>query len=70
MVIRSYSYDARAQELTVVFQSRRRYVFREVPAETYQAMTASLSKGAFFNRHIRDRFAFTRTDVEARLFNE
>ena len=61
-VIRSFSYDDRARELHVVFQSRRRYVYREVPRQTYAAMKAAISKGSFFNRHIRDRFAFSRED--------
>jgi hypothetical protein len=63
-VIRSFSYDERKQELVVVFQSRRRYVYRQVPEATVAAMKASTSKGAFFNRHIRDCFAFSRQDDE------
>jgi hypothetical protein len=61
-VIRSYSYDRRRRELHVVFRSGRRYVYREVPEETHAAMKAAVSKGAFFNRHIRDHFAFSRED--------
>jgi len=63
-VIRSYSYDERKQELAVVFRSRRRYVYRGVPQATFTAMKTSTSKGAFFNRHIRDTFAFSREDDE------
>jgi hypothetical protein len=61
-VIRSYHYDSKRRELNVVFQSRRRYTYSEVPAETYAAMKAAFSKGDFFNRHIRDRFSFRRDD--------
>lgn len=61
-VIRSYSYDPPRRELGIVFQSARRYVYLDVPAETYVAMKAAFSKGEFFNRHIRDRFAFRRDD--------
>jgi hypothetical protein len=61
-VIRAFSYDERKHELLVVFQSRRRYVYREVPEPTFAAMKAATSKGAFFNRHIRDQFAFSRED--------
>jgi len=64
-VIRSFSYDGRRRELLVVFRSRRRYVYRQVPAETFAAMKAAFSKGAYFNRHIRDRFAFSRVDDDA-----
>jgi len=63
-VIRSFSYDERTQELVVVFQSHRRYVYRRVPEATFAAMKASTSRGAFFNRHIRDTFAFSREDDE------
>jgi hypothetical protein len=63
-VIRAFSYDAGRQELRVTFLSGRRYVYREVPAQTYAAMKAAFSKGTFFNRHIRDRFAFARDDEE------
>ncbi len=59
-VIRSYRYDRRRQELDIVFQSRRRYTYRGVPEETYDAMKAASSKGEFFNRHIRDHFTFER----------
>ena len=61
-VIRSYRYDPARHELNVVFQSRRRYTYSEVPAETYAAMKAAFSKGEFFNRHIRDKFTFRRDD--------
>lgn len=63
-VIRAFSYDARRHELLVEFRSRRRYVYRQVPEETFAAMKAAASKGAYFNRHIRDHFAFSREDDE------
>jgi len=66
-VIRSYSYDARKRELDIVFQTRRRYRYRHVPVATYAALNAAPSKGAFFNRHIRGRFEFSRdTDIPLR----
>lgn len=64
-VIRSYRYDRRRRALDIVFQSRRRYTYLGVPEETYDAMKAAVSKGEFFNRHIRDHFAFERTGEEA-----
>jgi len=66
-VIRSYSYDSSRRELDIVFQTRRRYRYRQVPVATYAAMNAAPSKGAFFNRHIRGRFEFLRdTDAPQR----
>ncbi|WP_422036329.1 KTSC domain-containing protein [Reyranella sp.] len=63
-VIRSYHYDRRRRALDIVFQSRRRYTYRDVPEEIYEAMKAAFSKGEFFNRHIRDHFTFERTGAE------
>jgi ABC-type sugar transport system ATPase subunit len=59
-VIRSYRYDPQRRELAVVFQTRRAYTYSEVPQETYAGLKAASSKGEFFNRHIRAKFAFTR----------
>ncbi|MFN4016892.1 MAG: KTSC domain-containing protein [Reyranella sp.] len=59
-VIRSYRYDRRRRALDIVFQSQRRYTYLGVPEETYDAMKAAISKGEFFNRHIRDNFTFQR----------
>jgi len=61
-VIRSFDYDATKRELAIVFQSGRRYVYLEVPEETFQKMRRSFSKGDFFNTHIRDQFRFVRVD--------
>ena len=64
-VIRSYEYDAARQELWVLFQSGWRYVYHRVPPETHDGLKDAFSKGTFFNRHIRDRFAFTRVEEKA-----
>ena len=59
-VIRSFRYDSRRREFSIVFQTGRRYTYRQVPPDTHAAMKASSSKGEFFNRRIRDKFEFTR----------
>ena len=59
-VIRSCHYDSARRELAIIFQSGRRYVYREVPAETYHAMNAAYAKGEFFNAYIRGHFSFER----------
>jgi hypothetical protein len=59
-VIRSFDYDPDAQELAIVFQSGRRYVYEGVPEETYRRLKASPAKGEFFNAHISDQFPFRR----------
>lgn len=52
-------YDDDACELRATFRPRARtYVYRDVPREVYDALLAAESRGAFFNTHIRDRYAF------------
>jgi hypothetical protein len=59
-VIRNFRYHAREQKLEVVFVSGRCYFYHGVPADVFNAMKAALSKGTFFNAHIRNRFRYTR----------
>lgn len=59
-VIRAYHYCQPRRELRVTFRSGNRYVYKDVPAETYAAMKGAFAKGEFFNAHIRGRFPFTR----------
>jgi hypothetical protein len=61
-VIRSFDYDAAQRELSIVFQSGRRYVYLDVPETTFRAMQSAFSKGDFFNAHIREHFQFMRAD--------
>ncbi|MBY0320208.1 MAG: KTSC domain-containing protein [Reyranella sp.] len=60
--IRSFSYDPTRRELSIIFPSLRRYTYIDVPAETYAGLRVAPSQGVFFNRHIRDHFAFRRDD--------
>jgi hypothetical protein len=57
-VIRAYDYDAEAQELTITFVTGRIYVYLAVPAEAYDEFSTAFSKGIFFNKHIRDAYAY------------
>ena len=59
-VIRWFNYDADSRKLHIVFQSGRRYIYENVPPQTYAAMKDSFSKGEFFNTYIRDHFSFVR----------
>jgi len=56
-VIRSHSYDPKASELTITFVTGRRYVYGGVPQRVYDDFKAAFSRGTFFNREIRDRYA-------------
>jgi len=59
-VIRSYQYDAASRQLAIVFQSGRRYVYSDVPAEVYEGMKTASAKGEFFNSYIREQYKFVR----------
>jgi hypothetical protein len=54
--IRAIHYNAEREQLQVTFVSGRTYVYLSVPESVYAAFTTATSKGAFFNRFIRDRF--------------
>jgi len=58
-VIRSWSYDEAAHRLDIVFVSGRQYSYHAVPLRIAGGMKQAMSKGSYFNRRIRGRFAFT-----------
>lgn len=45
-VIRAYEYSAERRELRITFQSGRRYVYRDVPTDTHDAMKSAFAKGS------------------------
>ena len=53
-------YDPETQVLHVRFVSGRAYLYHDVPPSTHAALLDAESKGAYFNREIRDAFRFTR----------
>jgi hypothetical protein len=55
-VIQAFDYDPLRNELTIVFASGRVYLYSLVSPDKADALRASFSKGAFFNREIRDRY--------------
>jgi len=57
-VIRRYAYRAEISALDVEFVSGKVYRYHAVPAEVGEEMRRWMSKGAFLNRKIRDRFGF------------
>lgn len=59
-VIRAFRYRPDEAALEITFVSGRRYRYLDVPQQVYEDMRSSFSKGDYFNRHIRDRFAFKR----------
>jgi KTSC domain len=55
--IRYFRYDSAERELQVTFVTGRRYIYEDVPPDVSDAFRAAFSKGTFFNREIRDRYA-------------
>jgi hypothetical protein len=51
-------YDRLARQLEVQFLTGKRYLFFLVPSHCYQQLLEAESKGAFFNRYIRNRFPY------------
>jgi hypothetical protein len=50
-------YDEETHTLRATFrESRRTFIYEDVPQEVYDAMIFSDSLGRFFNAHIRDHF--------------
>jgi hypothetical protein len=54
--IESFSYERESAQLTVRFRSGAAYRYLAVPIESYLALCAARSKGAFINREIKPRF--------------
>lgn len=59
-VIRDFDYDRGECRLDILFVSGRLYSYHGVPPEIGVGMASTFSKGEYFNRHIRDRYPFTR----------
>jgi hypothetical protein len=56
--IRSHNYDSETRKLTITFVTGRRYVYHDLPEDLYERFKAAFSRGTFFNREIRDRYAY------------
>jgi len=56
--LRTVGYDAERQLLQIEFQSRSIYQYFDVPAAVYEELMQAPSKGAYFNRAIRQTFDY------------
>jgi hypothetical protein len=61
-VISSIDYESERQVLRIVFNSGKVYDYLQVPSTVFERMKRALSKGTFFNRYIKDQYAFTRLE--------
>lgn len=55
--LKAAGYDSESSELTVVFRSGKRYLYRGVPEGILDSLLAAASAGKFFNENIKDVFA-------------
>lgn len=60
-VIRDFTYQPDEHRLIVEFQSGRRYAYFDVPYDVYELLRRARSRGAYFNRQIRDHYAYAET---------
>jgi len=58
--LRSIGYDRATATLEVEFTSGGIYRYADVPAGVWSAFRQAVSKGKFFQDHVRDRFATMR----------
>lgn len=58
------AYDDERNVLQVEFIDRTVYQYFAVPLKTYEELCQAESKGAHFNRHIRNRFAHAKLAVD------
>jgi hypothetical protein len=64
-VIRDHRYEPADRRLDILFVSGRLYSYHDVPPEVGLGMARAFAKGEYFNRHIRDRYRFTRSSGTA-----
>jgi hypothetical protein len=61
-VIKDFRYDEQSRTLFIAFQSGGLYAYEGVEPETYAAMRRSVSRGRFFMKHVRGRYAYGRVE--------
>lgn len=61
-VIRGFAYDAERRRLDIAFVSGRLYRYYDVPPGVAADMRKALSKGQYFNAHIRECYRAERLD--------
>jgi len=58
------AYDDRSEKLQLDFRDGTRYVYFGVAPDLYRDLLSAVSKGFFFNRHIRNRFHHAKLPAE------
>ena len=61
-VIANRSYDPDTRTLFIKFTSGELYAYAGVEPETWNALQQAISKGRFFQKHIRDRYPYGKVE--------
>ncbi|WP_025109728.1 KTSC domain-containing protein [Pseudomonas sp. H1h] len=56
--ITAVGYDAGTKRMRISFQQGHSYDFYNVPLDIYSGLMVAVSKGSYYNKHIRDRYQF------------
>jgi hypothetical protein len=57
-VIASIHYEVNSSILSIRYVSGMVYHYKEVPEKVYKELKASMSKGRYFNFHIKGKYEF------------
>jgi KTSC domain len=60
-------YDVERAVLRLEFRDRLIYEYYGVPADQHEELRRSLSKGSYFNRTIRGRYAYARVSEQGKI---
>ncbi|QPH40785.1 KTSC domain-containing protein [Pedobacter endophyticus] len=63
-VISHFSYNEQDKVLKITFVTGLVYHYKNVPKRTYSLLKSSISKGRYFNFHIKDKFKFEKIESD------
>ncbi len=61
-VINRLDYDDKSRDLIIVFVSGMKYKYKNVPQNIFDGFKKVTSKGRYFNKSIKDKFAFEKME--------
>ena len=62
-VIASFSYNASSATLRVVYTSGVAYDYVHVPAQVYEALKSSRTKGIYLNQYIKGKYHYKKVNI-------
>ena len=61
-VINRYAYDDQSKTLIITFVTGMVYHYKNVPERIYKLFKGAISKGKYFNYHIKDKYEFEKIE--------